>query len=142
MKNYDYWKKSQITDISTFCYWLHQKGVGIYVNIFSPSIVIYYYLGSKWFWEIFSMSDNLFSRWHRLVFCSAVYHYFLSVAGILTILNRTTFLETTKPSHMFNMLLSMKIWLNLILPFVQVIFSPTFPLYLLPKVWQYCEGNA
>ena len=23
-------KKSQITDISTFCYWLHQKGVGIY----------------------------------------------------------------------------------------------------------------
>ena len=30
MKNYDYWKKSQITDISTFCYWLHQKGVGIY----------------------------------------------------------------------------------------------------------------
>ena len=24
MKNYDYWKKSQITDISTFCYWLHQ----------------------------------------------------------------------------------------------------------------------
>ena len=31
MKNYDYWKKSQITDISTFCYWLHQKGVGIYV---------------------------------------------------------------------------------------------------------------
>ena len=33
MKNYDYWKKSQITDISTFCYWLHQKGVGIYVDI-------------------------------------------------------------------------------------------------------------
>ena len=32
MKNYDYWKKSQITDISTFCYWLHKKGVGIYVN--------------------------------------------------------------------------------------------------------------
>jgi hypothetical protein len=29
-QNYDYWKKSQITDISTFCYWLHQKGVGIY----------------------------------------------------------------------------------------------------------------
>ena len=32
MKNYDYWKKSQITDISTFCYWLHQKGVGIYAS--------------------------------------------------------------------------------------------------------------
>ena len=32
MKNYDYWKKSQITDISTFCYWLHQKGVGIYAQ--------------------------------------------------------------------------------------------------------------
>jgi hypothetical protein len=25
-------KKSQITDISTFCYWLHQKGVGIYAS--------------------------------------------------------------------------------------------------------------
>ena len=34
MKNYDYWKKSQITDISTFCYWLHQKGVGIYASVF------------------------------------------------------------------------------------------------------------
>ena len=33
MKNYDYWKKSQITAISTFCYWLHQKGVGIYVLV-------------------------------------------------------------------------------------------------------------
>ena len=33
MKNYDYWKKSQITDISTFCYWLHQKGVGIYGSV-------------------------------------------------------------------------------------------------------------
>ena len=30
MKYYDYWKKSQITDISMFSYWLHQKGVGIY----------------------------------------------------------------------------------------------------------------
>ena len=39
MKNYDYWKKSQITDISTFCYWLHQKGVGIYdVEYFIPRI--------------------------------------------------------------------------------------------------------
>lgn len=112
------------------------------INIFSPSIVVYHHLGSKWFWEIFSMSDNLFSSWHRLVFCSAIYHYFLSVAGILTILNQTTFLKTTKPSHMFNMLLSMKIWLNLILPFIQVIFSPTFSLCLLPKVWQYCEGNV
>jgi hypothetical protein len=33
MKNYDYLKKSQITDISNFCYWLHQKGVGIYASI-------------------------------------------------------------------------------------------------------------
>jgi hypothetical protein len=30
MKNYDYWKKSQITDISNCSYWLYQKGVGIY----------------------------------------------------------------------------------------------------------------
>jgi hypothetical protein len=30
LKSYDYWKKSQITDISNFCYWLHQKGVDIY----------------------------------------------------------------------------------------------------------------
>jgi hypothetical protein len=34
MKNYDYWKKSQITDISIFSYWLHQKGVGIYELLF------------------------------------------------------------------------------------------------------------
>jgi ssRNA-specific RNase YbeY (16S rRNA maturation enzyme) len=33
MKNYDYWKKSQITDISNFSYWLHQKGVGIYASL-------------------------------------------------------------------------------------------------------------
>ena len=30
MKYYDYWKKSQITDISNCSYWLYQKGVGIY----------------------------------------------------------------------------------------------------------------
>ena len=40
MKNYDYWKKSQITDISTFCYWLHQQGVGIYANGQNCSIFI------------------------------------------------------------------------------------------------------
>ena len=33
MKYYDYWKKSQITDISMFSYWLHQKGIGIYACI-------------------------------------------------------------------------------------------------------------
>ena len=38
MKNYDDWKKSQITDISTFCYWLHQKGVGIYVLVETQDI--------------------------------------------------------------------------------------------------------
>ena len=38
MKNYDYWKKSQITDISIFCYWLHQKGVGIYEGYSNASV--------------------------------------------------------------------------------------------------------
>jgi hypothetical protein len=41
MKNYDYWKKSQITDISTFCYWLHQKGVGIYAIYKNTTIITY-----------------------------------------------------------------------------------------------------
>jgi hypothetical protein len=33
-------KKSQITDISTFCYWLHQKWVGIYEYIEIDNVVL------------------------------------------------------------------------------------------------------
>jgi hypothetical protein len=60
MKYYDYWKKSQITDISMFSYWLHQKGVGIYVNAelvyldkysvcehFLKCLVLFFFIGEK-----------------------------------------------------------------------------------------------
>ena len=44
MKNYDYWKKSQITDISTFCFWLHHKGVGIYDSTILENIEKIFFL--------------------------------------------------------------------------------------------------
>ena len=43
VKFYEKWwiteKKSQITDISNFCYWLHQKGIGIYDNTVSSTLL-------------------------------------------------------------------------------------------------------
>jgi hypothetical protein len=46
VKFYEKWwiteKKSQITDISNFCYWLHQKGIGIYDNTVSSAVFINY----------------------------------------------------------------------------------------------------
>jgi hypothetical protein len=61
MKNYDYWKKSQITDISTFCYWLHQKGVGIYVLRQSRDCVVntcnWIFLIFFKFWNFLKISE-------------------------------------------------------------------------------------
>ena len=65
MKNYDYWKKSQITDISTFCYWLHQKGLTSMDNLnYSLNQVC----------DLVELRDNLkFS----LIYVHVLYNYFI-----------------------------------------------------------------
>ena len=60
MQNYDYWKKSQITDISIFSYWLHQKGVGIYAVIWKYIFDFWRFIGQESF---NSCRKNHFSTW-------------------------------------------------------------------------------